>query len=49
MIGCVVQLHDEIKFIGNEAQDGGALYIITFGQLKIFPDTTVIFERNEGT
>ena len=48
MIGCVVQLRGEINFIGNEAQDGGALYIITFGQLIIFPNTTVRFEKNEG-
>ena len=48
IIGCVVQLHDEINFIGNEAQDGGALYIITFGQLKIFSNTDVKFEGNEG-
>ena len=48
MIGCVVQLRGEINFIGNEAQDGGALYIITFGQLIIFPNTTIRFEKKWG-
>ena len=48
IIGCIAQFHDEVDFIGNEAQDGGALYILSFGQLKTFRNTTIKFERNEG-
>ena len=48
MIGCIVEFHDEVKFIGNKAKDGGALYINSFGQLKVFPGTVLIFEKNEG-
>ena len=48
MIGCAVQFKGEVNFIENEAKDGGALYIISFGQMKVFPDTTITFERNKG-
>jgi len=48
IIGCVVEIHDEVDFIENEAQDGGALYINSFGQLKVFPNATMTFERNKG-
>ena len=48
MISCVVELHNEVNFIENEAQDGGALYIRSFGQLKVFPNATITFESNKG-
>lgn len=48
MIGCVVEIYDEVSFIENEAQDGGALYINSFGQIRIFPNATMKFERNKG-
>ena len=48
VIGSVVQIQDEMDFIDNEAQDGGALYINSFGQLRLFPNTTMLFERNKG-
>ena len=48
MIGCVVQFKGEVNFIENTANDGGALYIVSFGQMKVFPDTTIMFERNKG-
>ena len=48
MIGCVVEIHDEVKFIGNKAKNGGALHIISFGQIKLFPDSALIFEKNQG-
>ena len=48
VIGSLVQIQDEIDFIENEAQDGGALYINSFGQIRIFPNTTMLFERNKG-
>ena len=41
MIGCIVEIHDEAK-------NGGALYIISFGQIKLFPDSALTFEKNEG-
>lgn len=48
IIGSLVQIQDEVSFIENEAQDGGALYINSFGQIRIFPNTTLLFERNKG-
>ena len=48
MIGCVVEIHDEVKFVGNKAKNGGALYIISFGQIKMFPDSVLTFENNKG-
>ena len=48
MVGCVVQIHDEVNFIGNNATSGGALYIISFGQVKVYPNTTMTFENNTG-
>ena len=48
MIRCVVEIHDEVNFVGNKAENGGALYIISFGQIKVFPDSTLTFEKNEG-
>ena len=48
MIGCPVQIQDEVKFVGNKAKNGGALYIISFAQLKVFPNTTLTVENNKG-
>lgn len=48
MTACVVEIHDEVNFIENKARDGGALYILSFGQLKVFSNATITFERNEG-
>ena len=48
MIGCVVEIHDEVKFVGNKAKHGGALYIVSLGQIKMFPDSALTFENNEG-
>ena len=48
IIESVLHLHDEVNFIENKAKDGGALYIASLGQLKVYPNTTVSFERNEG-
>ena len=48
MIGSLVQIQDEVNFIDNEAQDGGALFVTAFGQLRLFPNTTMLFERNKG-
>ena len=48
MVECVIHLHDKVNFIENKAQDGGALYITSLGQIKVFPNTIVTFERNEG-
>ena len=43
-----MEIHDEVNFIENEAQDGGALHISSFGQLRVFPNATMTFERNRG-
>ena len=48
MIGCVIEIHGEVNFVGNKAKNGGALYVISFGQIKVFPGTALTFERNEG-
>ena len=48
MIGCVVEIHDKVKFVGNKAKNGGALYIISFGQVRMFSDASLTFENNEG-
>ena len=48
IIGSVAEIHDEVNFVENEGKDGGALYINSFGQLKVFPNTTMTFERNKG-
>ena len=50
MIGCIVEFHDKVKFVGNKVKNGarGALYIISFGQIKVFPGTVLTFENNEG-
>ena len=48
VIGCVVEIHDEVKFVGNKAKHGGALYIVSLGQIKMFPDSALTFENNEG-
>ena len=48
MIGCVVEIHDEVKFVGNKAKNGGALYIVSFGQIRMFSGATLTFDKNEG-
>lgn len=48
VIGCVVQIHGEVNFTKNKAQDGGALYIDSFGQLRVYPEATITFEGNTG-
>ena len=48
MIGCVVEIHDEVKFVGNNAKNGGALYILSFGQIRMFSGATLTFEKNKG-
>ena len=44
----MAEIYDEMSFIGNEAQDGGALYISSLGQMRVFPNATIKFERNKG-
>ena len=48
MIECVLHLHDKVNFIENKAKDGGALYIASLGQLKVFANTVITFEGNIG-
>lgn len=48
MAGCMVQIHDEVNFIENESRNGGALNIYSFGQLQVYPNTTITFARNKG-
>jgi len=48
IIASVVQIHDKVKFIDNETPDGGALYINSFGQIKMYPNSSITFEQNRG-
>jgi len=48
VIAALVQIHDEVWFINNEAPDGGALYINSFGQIKMFSNSSMTFDSNKG-
>ena len=34
-----------MKFVGNKAKNGGALHIISFGQIKMFSGASLTFEK----
>ena len=48
IIASLVQIHDDVWFIDNETPDGGALYINSFGQIQMFSNSSMTFERNKG-
>ena len=44
-----MDFHNTTIFERNTVMDlGGALLIEAFGQLRVFPQTSLLFERNSG-
>ena len=45
-----IQYGSSLSFIGNNAEDeeGGALYIQDFGQIKVYPRSSLEFVNNTG-
>ena len=45
-----IQYGSSLSFIGNNAEDeeGGALYIQDFGQIKLYPRSSLEFVNNTG-
>ncbi|XP_065906418.1 uncharacterized protein [Dysidea avara] len=45
-----IDLHGYVNFIGNNAEDfdGGSLYLFTFSQMNMTPDTHLTFANNTG-
>ena len=45
-----IQGGSSLSFIGNTAEDqeGGALYIQDFGQIKVYPGSSMEFVNNTG-
>lgn len=49
VIGALVDIHNTMVFEQNTVMDlGGALLIEAFGQLRVFPQTKLLFDRNSG-
>ena len=50
VVGSQVQVHGHISFISNnaEGQEGGALYIQAFGQIKVYTGSQIDFINNTG-
>ena len=51
MVGTLVNVYDTVIFEDNNSQSsqfGGALNVESFGQVRVFPQTNMIFNRNIG-
>ena len=52
VLGSSVSIYGKMYFHGNVASgvtvDGSAVYVTSFGQLRLFPGTEIIFEKNVG-
>ena len=49
IIGALVDIHNTMTFEKNTITDvGGALLLESFGQLRVFPQTNILFDRNSG-
>ncbi len=41
-------MRGDIKFTNNSVEDGGALKLISFAQMKLHKNTTITFSENKG-
>ena len=41
-------MRGDIKFTNNSVEDGGALKLISFAQMKLHENTTITFSENKG-
>ena len=50
MIGSVLRVHGELRFLGNNLKGlgGGTLYVLSQGQVMLSPGARMIFEDNRG-
>ena len=48
IVGSQVNVKDKLLFIGNNALEGGALYISAFGQIVLYRGAELFFTENVG-
>ena len=50
VIGSVLRVHGELRFLGNNLKGlgGGTLYVLSQGQVMLSPGARMIFEDNRG-